>query len=293
MDDERRALALAHLIQQPVQHVALAAPATEQRLTLSDHCPPERNDQGLDPGLPWCGGDRQRPTVGGVAAPADDTTHPCRVAIVTRGSRGLGRDVMRTLAGRGYAVVVYYVRDQRGAEAAVEEVLATNGSALTVRGHVADELDVERLFAETIKAFGGVDVVVHAGGQISLGPGPTGGLDTFGAPLPASVLGTFVVNRKAARELRDGGAIVNIFGSCVGFTRPTRAAHAPSYDTAAAITRAIANELRGRDITVNAVVLERERPAIVAELVEAVAFLASEAGHGVNGQVIRFNGGLE
>ena len=70
---------------------------------------------------------------------------------------------MRTLAGRGYAVVVYYVRDQRGAEAAVEEVLATNGSALTVRGHVADELDVERLFAETIKAFGGVDVVVHAG----------------------------------------------------------------------------------------------------------------------------------
>ena len=68
---------------------------------------------------------------------------------------------------------------------------------------------------------------------------------------------------------------------------------APSYDTAAAITRAIANELRGRDITVNAVVLERERPAIVAELVEAVAFLASEAGHGVNGQVIRFNGGLE
>ena len=195
MDDERPALALAHLIQQPVQHVALAAPATEQRLTLGGHCPPERNDQGLDPGLPWCGGDRQRPTVGGVAAPADDTTHHCRVAIVTRGSRGLGRDVMRTLAGRGYAVVVYYVRDQRGAEAAVEEVLATNGSALTVRGHVADELDVERLFAETIKAFGGVDVVVHAGGQISLGPGPTGGLDTFGAPLPTSALGTFVVNR--------------------------------------------------------------------------------------------------
>ena len=254
---------------------------------------PERNDQGPDPGLPWCDGGRQRPTVGGVAAPADDTTRNYRVAIVTGGSHGLGRDVMRTLAGRGYAVVVYYVRDQRAADAAVEEVLAAHGSALTVRGDVADELDVERLFAETINAFGGVDVVVHAVGQISLGPAPTGGLDTFGAPLPTSVLGTFVVNRKAARELRDGGAIVNIFGSVVGLARRTHAAHAPSHDAAAAITRAIANELHGRDITVNAVVLERERPAIVAELVNAVAFLASEAGHGVNGRVIRFNGGLE
>ena len=110
-------------------------------------------------------------------------------------------------------------------------------------------------------AFGGVDVVVHAVGQISLGPAPTGGLDTFDAPLPTSVLGTFVVNRQAARELRDGGAIVNIFGSVVGLARPTRAATPPSQDAAEAITRVVANELHGRDITVNAVVLELERPA--------------------------------
>ena len=106
-----------------------------------------------------------------MAAPADDTTRNYRVAIVTGGSRGLGRDVTRTLAGRGYAVVVYYDRNQWAADAAVEEILAANGSALTARGDVADELDVERLFAETIKAFGGVDVVVHAAGQITLGPG--------------------------------------------------------------------------------------------------------------------------
>ena len=227
-----------------------------------------------------------------MAAPADDTTRNHRVAIVTGGSRGLGRDVTRTLAGRGYAVVLYYARNQRAADAAVEEVLAANGAALTVRGDVADELDVERLFAETIKAFGGVDVVVHAVGQIVLGPAPTDGLDTFDAPLPTSVLGTFVVNRQAARELRDGGAIVNIFSSLVGLAWPTRDADTASRGAAETITRAVASELRGRDITVNAVVLELERPGIVAELVNVVAWLASEAGHGVNGQVIRFNGGL-
>ena len=228
-----------------------------------------------------------------MAAPAaDDTTRNCRVAIVTGGSRGLGGDVTRTLADRGFAVVVYYSRDQCAADAAVEEVLAANGSALTVRGDVADELDVERLFAETIKAFGGVDVVVHAVGQITLPPAPIADLDTFDAPLPSGALGTFVVNRQAARELRDGGAIVNIFGSVVGLARPIRTADTPSQDAAEAITRVVANELRGRDITVNAVVLELDRADVVAELVDLVAFLAGAAGHAVNGQVIRFNGGL-
>jgi 3-oxoacyl-[acyl-carrier protein] reductase len=224
--------------------------------------------------------------------PADGTTRNDRVAIVTGGSRGLGREMTRTLAGRGYAVVVYFARNQCAADAAVEEILAANGTALTVRGRVADELDVERLFAETIKAFGGVDVVVHTVGQIGVGPAAIDGLDTFAAPSPTSVRGTFVVNRQAARELRDGGAIVNLFGSVVGLAWPARAAYAASEGAAEAITRVVAGELRGRDITVNAVVLELERPGIVAELVNIVAFLASEAGHGVNGQVIRLNVGL-
>ena len=112
------------------------------------------------------------------------------MAIVTGGSRGVGREVARTLAGRGYAVVVYYARDQREAEAAVDEVLAANGTALAVRGDVADELDVERLFTETIAAFGEVDVVVHT-----------------------AMRGSAVVNRQAARQLRHGGAIVSVSSS--------------------------------------------------------------------------------
>ncbi len=98
-----------------------------------------------------------------------DMTSTGRVAIVTGGSRGIGHEVARTLARRGYAVVIDYARNQAVADAAVEEILAANGIAVAVRADVADELDVERLFAETTEAFGGVDVVVHAAGRLVLG----------------------------------------------------------------------------------------------------------------------------
>ena len=82
------------------------------------------------------------------------------VAIVTGGSSGAGRRIARTLASRGYAVVVVYLRDQRQAELAVEEILAANATALAVRADLTDELDVERLFVETTAAYGGTLVAV-------------------------------------------------------------------------------------------------------------------------------------
>jgi 3-oxoacyl-[acyl-carrier protein] reductase len=85
-----------------------------------------------------------------------------RVAIVTGGSRGVGRRIARRLARSGYAVVVGYAHDQRAADAAVAEILAAGGAAVAVRADVTDEIDVDRLFAETVEAFGAVDLVVHA-----------------------------------------------------------------------------------------------------------------------------------
>jgi 3-oxoacyl-[acyl-carrier protein] reductase len=109
------------------------------------------------------------------------------VAIVTGGSCGAGREIARTLASQGYAVVVVYLRDQGAAEAAVDEILAANGTALAIRADVVDELDVERLFDETKAAFGSVDVVVHT-----------------------ALRGSPVVNQEAVHQLRDGGAIVSV-----------------------------------------------------------------------------------
>jgi 3-oxoacyl-[acyl-carrier protein] reductase len=88
-----------------------------------------------------------------------------RVAIVTGGSRGVGRATIRLLAARGYAVVVNYLHNQRAAESTVEAIITDKGAAVAVRADVADDLDGQRLFAETIAAFGGIDAVVHAVGS--------------------------------------------------------------------------------------------------------------------------------
>jgi 3-oxoacyl-[acyl-carrier protein] reductase len=112
----------------------------------------------------------------------DDT-----VAIVTGGCHGIGRELARALAARGFAVAVAYLRDPGEAEGLVAEIAAVGGTAVAVRADVADELDAERLFDEAAAAFGAVDVVVHGAAR-----------------------GASVVDRLAAHRLRAGGAIVAV-----------------------------------------------------------------------------------
>jgi 3-oxoacyl-[acyl-carrier protein] reductase len=114
-------------------------------------------------------------------------SRPDAVAIVTGGSFGIGREVVRLLARRGYAIVVVYLDDQSRAEATVDEVFAADGAAVAVRADVTDDLDVERLFDETIAAFGGVDAVVHT-----------------------TMRGASVLYQHAARQLRSGSAILSM-----------------------------------------------------------------------------------
>jgi 3-oxoacyl-[acyl-carrier protein] reductase len=122
-----------------------------------------------------------------VGAHPTDQARSKAVAIVTGASRGAGRQIARQLARRDYAIVVVYLRDQREAEAAVDEILGAGATAVAVRADLTDELDVERLFTETDAAFGGVDVVVHT-----------------------TIRGAALVNRNAASQLRHGGAIVSV-----------------------------------------------------------------------------------
>jgi NAD(P)-dependent dehydrogenase (short-subunit alcohol dehydrogenase family) len=109
------------------------------------------------------------------------------VAIVSGGSDGIGREVVRALARRGYAIVVVYLDDQRSAEATVEEIFAADGTAVAVRADITDDLDVQRLFDETIAAFGGVDALVHT-----------------------TMRSGAVLYQCAARHLHRGSAIVSV-----------------------------------------------------------------------------------
>ena len=113
--------------------------------------------------------------------------HADVVAIVTGGSSGTGREVARALTSWGWAIVIVYLEHQRAAEATVDEILAAGGNVVAVRADPADDLDVQRLFAESTAAFAGVDVVVHtASGSASL------------------------LYEHAARHVRARGAIVSV-----------------------------------------------------------------------------------
>ena len=211
-----------------------------------------------------------------------------RVAVVTGGSRGVGGATVRRLAACGYAVVVGYLHDQRAAELTVEAILADNSDAMAVRADVADDLDVNRLFAETIAAFGGVDVVVHtASSHLTATPVTEAGLDEFDALVRINTRATFVVNQQAARQLRNGGAIINLSSSAEGSALRTYGLYAATKAITNVLTQALALELRERDITVNAVSPAIHGPCIPDRVTDIIAYLLSDHGHRLTGQILR------
>ena len=243
------------------------------------------------------------------------TSEP-RVAIVTGGSRGIGRSVVQRLAGDGYSVVVGYGSNHAEADAAAAEAEAAGATAITVAADVADSGAVARLFDQAEEAFGGVDVVVNAAGLMSLAPLADFDLAVLDRMLRTNIRGTFVVSQQAARRVRPGGTIINFSSSVLGRVLPTCTGYAASKAAVEAMTFILAHELRGRDVTVNAVapgptatdlflegkdqeLLTRlanavplERLGVPADIAPVVAFLASPEGHWINGQTIRVNGGI-
>ena len=213
-----------------------------------------------------------------------------RVAIVTGGSRGMGRETIQRLAGLGYAVVVNYVHDQRTAESTVDAVLEARGAAVAIRADVSDALDVERLFAQTIETFGAVDAVVHAvRGHVAPTPLSEVAFDDFDEMCRTNLRATFIVNRMAARQLRSGGAIVNLFSSVAPPALPAFGGYATTAAAVDALTRVLALELREREITVNALSLEVDKACAPSRVAEVVAYLLGDEGDGITGQVINLD----
>lgn len=238
-----------------------------------------------------------------------------RVAIVTGASGGIGRAVAERLAADGMRVVVHFAGNADAAEQAVAAITAAGGTATAIRADVADEAEVGALFDRTEELYGGVDVVVHAAGIMLLSPLAELSLDDLDRMHRTNVRGTFVVDQQAARRLRSGGAIVNFSSSVVKLALPTYTGYAATKGAVDAITLILAKELRGRDITVNAVApgptatplfldgkdqatVDRlaqlaplERLGTPGDVAATVAFLAGPA-RWVNGQVLYANGGV-
>ncbi|MEU4671814.1 SDR family oxidoreductase [Amycolatopsis sp. NPDC023774] len=237
-----------------------------------------------------------------------------RVAIVTGGSGGIGRVVAERLAKDGMQVLVHYSGNPQRAEEVVAAITAAGGVASSAQADVADEDQVAALFDTAEQRYGGVDVVVHTAGIMLLAPLTELKLDDLDRMHRTNIRGTFVVDQQAARRLRAGGALINFSSSVTKLALNNYTAYAASKGAVDAITLILARELRGRDVTVNAVapgptatalflegkpqeVIDRlakvpplERLAVPEDVAEAVAFLAGPA-RWVNGQVIYANGG--
>jgi 3-oxoacyl-[acyl-carrier protein] reductase len=239
-----------------------------------------------------------------------------RVAVVTGGSGGIGRAVAERLGATGTTVVVHYAGNPERAREAVEQIIAGGGTAAALGGDVADEQAMADLFDQVERLFGGVDIVVHAAGRMDLAPLVDFDLATLDEMLRINVRGTFVVDQQAARRIRAGGSILNFSSSVLGRILPNYTGYAASKGAVEAMTFILASELRGRDITVNAVApgptatplfLEGKDEETVArfahavpldrlgtptDIAEVAVFLTSPAGHWINGQTIRANGGM-
>jgi 3-oxoacyl-[acyl-carrier protein] reductase len=250
-----------------------------------------------------------------VATDGNSKAEP-RVAVVTGGSRGIGRSVVEQLAGDGLNVVVVYATNKSEAQAAVAAVESRGAAAIALGADVADEQAVSELFDEAERTFGGIDVVVNAAGKMALAALVEFDLAVLDQMHRTNIRGTFVVDQQAARRVRKGGAIINFSSSVIGRIVPTYTGYAASRAAVEAMTFILAHELRGRDVTVNAVApgptatdmfldgtdqetLDRlansvplERLGTPADIAAVVAFLASPAGHWINGQTIRVNGGI-
>ncbi|GAA1861132.1 SDR family oxidoreductase [Asanoa iriomotensis] len=238
------------------------------------------------------------------------------VSIITGGSRGIGLAAANRLAAEGHDVVVAYAESKSAADDAVAKIVAGGGRALAVRADVADEHDVAALFDTAERAYGGVDVVVHAAGAMRPSTIADLDLDALDLVLRTNLRGAFVVGREAARRVRPGGAIINFSSSTTRFRREGNAVYTATRAGVEVLTSILAKEMRGRDVTVNAVAPgatatdmldaftggdDAALAAITAgspmnrlgtpdDIVEVVAFLAGP-GRWVNGQTIFANGG--
>jgi 3-oxoacyl-[acyl-carrier protein] reductase len=243
------------------------------------------------------------------------SSSPSRIALVTGGSRGIGREAALRLASDGYGVAIVFVTNRDEADAVVSEITQTGGKALAVQADVADERAVEAAFVKAEEELGGVDVVVNAAGIMPLAPIADLDLAVLDRIYRTNIRGTFVVGQQAARRLRDGGAIINLSSSITRLQIPTYGAYAASKGAVEAMTLILARELRGRNITANAIAPGPTATALFLEgkdqetidrmaaqpplgrlgtpedVAEVVSFLAGP-GRWVNGQVLYVNGGI-
>ncbi|NGO53448.1 SDR family oxidoreductase [Allomesorhizobium camelthorni] len=244
------------------------------------------------------------------------TTSKNKVVIVTGASRGIGAAIAQRLAKDGFTVVVNYAGGEDAARQLVDNIETAGGRAIAAQADVSDAAAVYRMFDTTEAALGGVDVLVNNAGIMKLATIADGDDAFVDNQIAINLKGSINTMREASRRLRSGGRIINLSSSVVGLYQPTYGVYAATKAGIEAMTHVLSKELRGRNITVNAVApgptatalfLDGKPQAVIDNLTKlaplerlgqpedianTVAFLAGPDGAWINGQVLRANGGV-
>src|SRR3954447_15602011 len=239
-----------------------------------------------------------------------------KIAIVVGATGGLGHAVALRLAKDGFSIAGSYAGNASSGEELVAAIKSTGGAAIAVKADVTDAADVERLFKATLDTFGRIDAVVHTAGIMPMSKIAEGDVELFDRVIATNLRGTFLVLSQAAKHVSEGGRILAFSSSVLAKSFPGYGPYCASKGGVEALVHVLANELRGRNITVNAVApgptatelfLKGKSEQLIDELAKmapierlgtpedicnAVSFLAGPDGGWVNAQVFRVNGGF-
>ena len=238
-----------------------------------------------------------------------------KVALVTGGSRGIGRAIALALAGQGAQVAVNYVTNRDAADEVVQQI--GEGRAVAIQGDVADAGDAKRLVKETIEAFGSLQILVNNAGLTQDNLMLRMSEEAWDRVMAVDLRGAYLTTKVALRPMirQRWGRIVNIASVAGLVGNAGQANYAAAKAGLIGLTKSVAKEVASRNITANAIapgLVETEmtaglteeqqqavlqmtplgRAATPEEIAPAVAFLASEEAGYITGAVLTIDGGL-
>jgi 3-oxoacyl-[acyl-carrier protein] reductase len=196
-----------------------------------------------------------------------------KIAVVTGASKGIGAGIAKSLAAEGASVVVNYASSKDGADRVVKEITAGGGKAVAVQGDVSKAADVARLFAETKKTFGKLDVLVNNAGVYAFSTLDQITEDHFHRHFNTNVLGLLLSTQEAAKLFPpEGGSIINIGSVVTRLAPPASAVYTATKSAVEAVTHVLAKELGPKKIRVNSI-----NPGVIeTEGVQTAGFLGGD-----------------
>ena len=175
-----------------------------------------------------------------------------RTAIVIGATGGIGRAVALRLAKDGFSITAGYAGNASKAEEVIAAIKPNGGAAIAVKADIRNAEDVEQLFQTTLNTFGTIDIVVNTAGIMPMGKIADGDLEMFDEVIATNLRGTFIILSQAAKHVSEGGRIVAFSSSVLAKSFPGYGSYCASKGGVEALVHVLANELRGRNITVNA-----------------------------------------